>query len=65
MRDPNRLDDLYIKICQLHKNNFPDMRIAQFISNFLIWCGEDIYYYEDNIIINKIEMFIRSLRGKK
>ena len=35
MRDPNRLDDLYDKIKEIHKTKYPDMRIPQFMSNIL------------------------------
>lgn len=52
MRDPNRLDNIYEEIKELHKEYFPDIRIGQLFSYFFSWIKqekgiEDIYYIED------------------
>lgn len=37
MRDPNRLDNFYAELCQIHKEYFPDWRFGQLCSNFFGW----------------------------
>ncbi len=37
MRKPERLDDIYMKLCEIHKKSFPDMRLGQFLLNALGW----------------------------
>ena len=37
MRDPNRLDDFYKRICEIHKEKVPDWRFGQLCSNFFGW----------------------------
>lgn len=41
MRNPNRLDDLYKRMCKVHKTTAPDQRIGQWLCNML---GD---YYKD------------------
>lgn len=36
-RKPERLDDFYSQICEIHKKSFPDMREGQFLLNALGW----------------------------
>ena len=35
MRDPARLDSVYLQLCEIHKKSFPDMRLGQFLLNAL------------------------------
>ena len=37
MRDPNRLDNFYFQLREIHKTQFPDWRFGQLMSNFLRW----------------------------
>lgn len=48
MRDPNRLDNFYENFKKIHKENVPDWRFGQLISNFVSWYGKDIFYLEEN-----------------
>ena len=34
MRDPNRLDNFYTELCQIHKEYYPELRFGQLMSNF-------------------------------
>lgn len=52
MRDPNRLDNIYEEIKELHKEYFPDIRIGQLFLNFSSWIKQekgidDLFYIED------------------
>ena len=64
MRDPNRLDSFYAKLCELHKNNFPDMRFGQFISNIALLSDKDIYFPEEDEMLEIIETFINKCTKK-
>ena len=35
MRDPEKLDNFYKELCEIHKKSFPDMREGQFLLNAL------------------------------
>ena len=35
MRNPERLDSVYLQLCEIHKKSFPDMRFGQLMMNFL------------------------------
>ena len=37
MRNPERLDSVYLQLCEIHKKSFPDMREAQYLLNLLGW----------------------------
>ena len=63
MRNPDRLDPLYEYLKKVHKQNFPDWRFWQFISNFLSWYGKDPFYIEDEAVYEKIENFISVMKG--
>lgn len=57
MRDPNRLEQLYHKIAQLHKM-VPDQRISQFLLNILSEFKIDPFYMEDNEFIAEVEKIV-------
>ena len=52
MRDKNRLYGFYGQVCDIHRENLPDWRFGQFVSNFIEWfrlqTGRDIFYLEDD-----------------
>ena len=62
MRDPNRLDNFYEQIKQIHKENFPDWRFGQFIMNFLCWYGQDPFYIEEGRFIEILKLYVASLK---
>lgn len=70
MRDPNRLDNLYEQLHQVHKQYVPDWRFGQFISNFVSWWfssseQSDIWFEEDDEWIKDIQEFGNSLKPKE
>lgn len=62
MRDPNRLNDLYEYLKEIHQKNFPDWRFFQFMVNFIQWYGRDPFYLEDDKIKEKIEHFVKAIK---
>ena len=69
MRDPNRLDGFYNKICKIHKENFSDWRFGQLISNFLNWIALnksiDIFFPEEEKMIELFEEYTYSQKMYK
>lgn len=65
MRDPNRLDNFYEQMKQIHKENFPDWRFGQFIMNFLAWYGRDPFYLEEGKFIERLNIYVASLKNKE
>ena len=63
MRDPNRLDNFYEQMKQIHKENFPDWRFGQFLMNFLSWYGRDPFYLEEDKFIEKLNEYVASLKN--
>ena len=67
MRDPNRLNNFYQELKNIHKKNFPDLRFGQFIHNFNIWFlniyGKDYFYLEDDEILSYIKKFTKEMKG--
>ena len=63
MRDPNRLDNFYEQMKQIHKENFPDWRFGQLIMNFLYWLGQDPFYMEEGRFIEKLNEYVASLKN--
>ncbi len=55
MRNPERLENFYEEFKQLHKENFPDWRFGQLISNFFGWIysekKRDIFFPEEDEMI--------------
>lgn len=54
MRDPERLEDFYLQLKNVHKLTFPDYRFGQFMCNFLSWVqaykGDPFYPEEDKML---------------
>ncbi len=65
MRDPNRLDTFYETLKEIHRTYFPDWRFGQFIINFQGWYYDkyhrDVFYIEDEFILDDIKDFAKSL----
>lgn len=63
MRDPDRLDGLYVQLMELHKKYFPDMRFCQFWLNVLGYINKtkyDPFYLEDVELLACVEAYIES-----
>ena len=62
MRNPNRLNNLYNELKNIHKTYIPDWRFGQFMINFINWYYNkykiDIFYIEDNKILTYIKEYI-------
>ena len=65
MRDPNRLKTFYEQLEYIHRVNFPDWRFSQFLSNFVSWYGNDIYYIEENELLGLLNLYVVEMRGKR
>ena len=68
MRDPNRLDELYLRMKEIHQEKAPDWRIGQFMLNFMSWYGakykRDMFYIEDNQFVDAIETYFEDIKKK-
>ena len=68
MRNPDRLYKTYDIIRELHKTNLPDWRVGQLFENFRSWhiqkTSQDIFYLEENTFLEKLEDFIKEIRGE-
>ena len=66
MRDPNRLDEFYDKLKELHKEYLPDIRFGQFCSNFFGWLYQekkvDLFFPEEDAMIKYIEEYCKGVR---
>lgn len=58
MRDPERLLKYYVEIEEIHKKEVPDWRIGQVLVNFQRWLGRDIFYIEDEELVNLFRKFL-------
>ena len=63
MRNPNRLDEFYDELKELHKKYCPDWRFGQFCSNFFGWLYSekkiDLWFPEEKEMIKHIEEFCK------
>ena len=57
MRDKDRIDPLLQKLGEIWKENCPDWRFGQLISN--LFYGADPFYMEDDEIIKYIENYFK------
>jgi hypothetical protein len=61
MRSPIRLNSFYDKMCEIHKDRFPDLRFGQLMSNFFGWLmqekGVDLFFPEENKMIAYFEEY--------
>ena len=63
MRNPDRLDKFYDKLKEMHKENVPDWRFGQLMSNFLTWVyntkNTDIFFPEEDKMIQLLEEYFK------
>lgn len=63
MRNPDRLDEFYDKLKELHKKYIPDWRFGQFCSNFFGWLYSekkiDLFFLEEEMTIQYVEKFLK------
>lgn len=61
MRDPNRLDNFYTELCQIHKEYFPDWRFGQLCSNFFGWLASakqiDLFFPEEDKMLEYLHEY--------
>ena len=61
MRDPNRLDNFYTELCQIHKEYFPDWRFGQLCSNFFGWLANtkqvDLFFPEEGRMLEYLHEY--------
>lgn len=58
MRDPNRIDAFCIRLAEAWKN-VPDWRFGQLVCNLQRGHGNDMFYVEDDTMINFIESYLK------
>lgn len=59
MRSPERLDNFYAYLDQIHKTYCPDWRFMQLICNLQSYIGSDMFYFEEDRFINKLDEFCK------
>lgn len=61
MRDPKRI---YIIADELvhHWVKYPDLRLGQIISNVMHGCGTDLFYIEDEELLEKIKKYFEEVK---
>ena len=64
MRDPNRLDNFYEEVKEIHKRYFADQRIGQLMSNFFGWLmsekGIDLFFPDED----KMLLYFKEFAGE-
>ena len=65
MRNPDRLDNFYTKLCELHKTYVPDWRFGQFVSNYANDTGRDIFFDEEDRTLKLVETWLKHICGKE
>ena len=62
MRNPARLTHFYKELEKLHKENIPDWRFGQFMSNFFSWLSMekrvDPFFPEEDQFIGYVKEFL-------
>ena len=63
MRNPNRLDEFYNELTEIHKQYFPDWRFGQFMYNFISWMQsekqKDVFFPEEDKMIEYIKEYAK------
>lgn len=61
MRDPDRLDEFYDELKEIHHTSFPDMRFGQLMMNFLGFVSStkerDPFFPEDDEMIKLLKEY--------
>ena len=63
MRNPERLNDFYEKMKELHKKYVPDWRWGQLVYNFICEHG-DPFYWEEEETLERLEEYLKEVTGK-
>ena len=63
-RNPDRLNNTYLKLCEIHKKSFPDMREGQYLLNLLGWINSnkhlDPFFIEGQTLITYAKEYANS-----
>lgn len=66
MRNPDRLDNFYDQMKEIHKTHFPDWRYGQLCSNFFGWLwGDkkiDMFFPEEVAMLEYMREFVEDLK---
>jgi hypothetical protein len=67
MRSSKRIYPFCNELASIWKDNFPDWRFAQFISNFMIWMANtkgivDPFFIEDDKFIEWINEYVKEVK---
>lgn len=66
-RNPQRLEEFYSELKEIHKRTFSDWRFFQFMINFLGWVmyekKNDGFYYEENKALELLREYENLYRG--
>ena len=69
MREPNRLDKFYNKLCKIHKEKFPDWRFGQLCCNFFGWLGHnkgrDPFFPEEDAMLKYLDEYCKAVLGEQ
>lgn len=64
IRNPDRLDNFYSQLCEIHKKSFPDMREGQFLLNALGYINStlhrDPFFPESSEMIDLFKQYANS-----
>ena len=60
MRDPERLDDFYEEMKNIHKEKLPDWRFGQLMYNFFCEVG-DPFYWEESRFLKELKNYVDNL----
>ena len=64
MRDINRIDNFMEEVQKLWKENFPDWRFGQLITNFISWYETDLFYLEEDDFLKAFNKFVKEIKNK-
>lgn len=65
MRDPKRISNICATVERAWRDNFPDLRFMQLMSNFALWYGADPFYMEDDVFVTKFLDFAAAMKGER
>lgn len=64
MRDPNRLEDFYGQMKEIHIKYFPELRFGQLMSNFFGWLmverKRDLFFPEEDEMMRHFEDYAKT-----
>lgn len=64
MKDPKRIYCVADDILHLWKR-YPDFRLGQLISGAMNGCGSDLFYIEDEELVNQIKEYVEMIENNK